>query len=69
MSAHRLGYRASLDWLLDNDDCEWLLDADPTESVSAALVADIFGVSTGKVTRDLLRRQAARIDLRGGGSA
>lgn len=54
-----LGYRATLDWLLWNDDTTFL-DDDPTQRsapVTVALVADIFGHSVEKVIKDLLRRR------------
>lgn len=57
----RLGYRASLDWLLDNDDTDWL-DEDCGPSVTLALLADIFGVDQDKAVADLRRRR----DKRGG---
>lgn len=56
----KLGYRAALDWLLDNDDTEWLHDDDASPSVTLALVADIFGVETEKATDDLRRRDTDR---------
>jgi hypothetical protein len=48
-----MGYRASLQWLIDNDDTEWLDEADGAFSVTLALVADIFGKTTEKATDDL----------------
>lgn len=58
--AHRLGYRASLDWLLDNDDTDWLHDDYGSPSVATSLVADIFGVDLDKTERDLRRRDTDR---------
>lgn len=53
MSARRImGYRASLRWMVDNDDTEWARNDDPV-SVTAVLVADIFGVDDEKVRKDL----------------
>lgn len=53
----RQGYRAAVQWLADNDDCEWLDEDDAAPSVSTCLVADIFGVDTDRVTTDLRRRR------------
>ena len=49
----RLGYRASIEWLAHNDDCEWVQGADDPQSVTAAFVADYFGVDEEKVRKDL----------------
>ena len=57
-------YADALDWILDNDDTDWLdHDADDacgTESVTAALVADLFERSTKSVREDLLALRQAR---------
>ncbi len=60
----RPSYRAAIQWLADNDDCDWLESPEPTErevsvSVSAALVADMFGKTDAEITADL-RRVIAR---------
>lgn len=47
------GYKFALQWLLDNDDCNWLDDEYGSFSVTLALVADLFGKSTEAVTADL----------------
>ncbi|WP_336057340.1 hypothetical protein [Nitratireductor sp. CH_MIT9313-5] len=51
----RPSYRHAIAWLAHNDDTQWLNDEDPIESVSTALVADLFGVDVERVTRDLRR--------------
>lgn len=56
----RASYRDAVQWLAYNDDTQWLNDSDPIESVSTALVADLFGVSVERVTADL-RRAVARV--------
>lgn len=56
----RLGYRASLDWLLDNDDTEWLDDEFGSFSVTLALLADIFGVTIERAVCDLRARRNRR---------
>lgn len=43
--ARPYAYRDALQWLIDNDDNEWLRDDDPIISVTASLVADIYGRS------------------------
>lgn len=53
-------YREAVRWLAYNDDTQWLNDDDPIESVSTALVADLFGVDVERVTRDL-RREVDKI--------
>jgi hypothetical protein len=59
----RASYRDAIDWMVFNDDTNWLtpdsiLDgADIIPSVTASLVADIFGVTTEGVTADLRRRK------------
>jgi hypothetical protein len=51
----RPGYREAIRWIADNDDTEWVNDNDPIASVTAALVADLFGVSCDRVARDLTK--------------
>lgn len=58
----RASYREAIQWLAYNDDTQWLSDSDPIESVSTALVADLFGVDVERVTKDL-RRAVAKIEL------
>lgn len=55
------GYRFALDWIVLNDDTEWLPkraddEGDPP-SVTACLIADLFGKPVETVTRDLIRRK------------
>ncbi len=56
--ALRQSYRRALLWIVDNDDTEWLEgdheDSTPL-SVTASLVADVFGHSDEKVEKDLRR--------------
>jgi hypothetical protein len=52
----RPGYREAITWLALNDDCEWLTDDNCNDlSVSACLVADLFGIKDDKVRSDLRR--------------
>ena len=55
--ALRPSYRRALRWIVENDDTEWLSDegGDVTLSVTAALVADLFGLTDEKVDKDLRR--------------
>ncbi len=51
-------YQEAIEWLAGNDDCEWLEDVDEITgalSVSAALVADLFGRTDGELITDLRR--------------
>lgn len=50
----RMGYRAAIQWLASNDDSSWAED-DAPQSVTAAFVADCYGVDDEKVRRDLRR--------------
>jgi len=54
----RASYRHAIRWLRYNDDNEWLKPSEwaaQSPSVSACLVADLFGVEVEKVERDLRR--------------
>jgi hypothetical protein len=58
----RPGYREAIHWIAFNDDTEWLtdedqrdLDGNPFWSVTACMVADLFGVSIHKVAEDALK--------------
>lgn len=51
----RMGYRAAREWLILNDDTEWLLIAEKIPSVTACLIADIYGKDIETVIADLLR--------------
>lgn len=58
----RPGYREAIFWLANNDDIEWVgedgddpNDAMRSPSVTACLVADLFGVDTERVRVDVRR--------------
>jgi hypothetical protein len=56
-------YKRAIAWIIDNDDTEWLKDEEPTCSVTATFLADMFGLDDQRVTRDLkaaLDRRAAQ---------
>lgn len=50
-------YQQAIKWIAENDDTDWLGDPDDDliPSVTATLVADLFGRSTDQVTKDLRR--------------
>lgn len=52
-------YQEAIDWIAANDDTEWVNHAEDwalgTESVTAALVADLFGKESSQVRKDLVR--------------
>lgn len=52
----RASYKSAITWLVNNDDNEWLRDARyGSVSVTAALVADLWGKDDNTVAQDLLR--------------
>ena len=55
----RASYRAAIQWIVDNDDTEWAeydkSTAMGTPSVTACLIADLFGVDDERIRRDVLR--------------
>ncbi len=55
-----MGYKASLEWIIDNDDTEWLLDDVPIPCVTAILIADIFDKEVDKVIKDLKKMLVER---------
>lgn len=63
----RASYRSALEWIAMNDDTEWLDDEPlpgedgPPPSVTACLVADLFGKDTSTVAGDL-RRTLERLE-------
>ena len=48
-----LGYKKAILWIIENDDTEWLDDESPIPSITACLVADLYGVEIDKVINDL----------------
>ena len=54
-------YKRAIEWMVENDDTEWVA-GDP-QSVTAALVADMFGKTDDRVRRDLFNalKRAGRI--------
>lgn len=48
-----ISYKAALQWIVANDDTEWLPEG--PISVTATLVADIYGKDEDVVRRDLVR--------------
>lgn len=48
-----ISYKNAIQWLVNNDDTEFLRDDEPQLSVSASLVADIYGRGDSEVIADL----------------
>jgi hypothetical protein len=46
-------YKDAIQWIADNDDTEWITDPNGCESVTAALVADLFEKDAVQVRADL----------------
>ena len=51
----RPGYREAVEWLACNDDNEWLKDDEPSISVTAAFVQDLYDVPREKLFAGLRR--------------
>lgn len=47
-------YRQAIQWMVDNDDVAWAETGDP-QSVTAALVADLFAKPDDLVREDIIR--------------
>lgn len=52
----RATYKRAIEWIAGNDDNEWLRDPHPTLSVTASLVADLYGKQPWTLRRDLLEQ-------------
>ena len=48
-------YKEALQWLIDNDDTEFLLECNGSLSVSASLIADIYRKVDAQVWEDLYK--------------
>ena len=53
--ARAIPYAAAIDWIAGNDDTEWVAEEEDCPSVTAALVADIYGKTEAVVRADLIR--------------
>lgn len=51
-------FRQGIDWILNNDDTYWLDENPEMPSVTACMLADIFGKTDEQVLAHLLRRRA-----------
>ena len=51
----RASFPRAIAWLALNDDCAWAYDEDWSPSVTACLVADLFGKDERHVHRELVR--------------
>lgn len=58
----RMGYRDTLDWLIDNEDLSDFIgrDDEPLATVACTLAADIFGKTDAQLRTALLARIAWR---------
>ena len=68
----RASYRAAIEWVALNDSAadDDALDAEVAgQLITAALVADIFGVTSEKVGRDIVRVRQREDDLAEEGGA
>lgn len=55
----QIGYKASIEWIVQNDDCEWLYPEKGEAShpcVTACLVADQFVHPVEKVVKDIRKK-------------
>lgn len=57
---NRMGYKECLDWLLNNDDTQFLDDQYGLPSVTVCFLADIFNKDQSKVVQDLRNRREKR---------
>ena len=48
-------YQDAINWIAWNDDTLWIENDEDTQSVSAALVADLFDKSDEQVRKDIQR--------------
>jgi hypothetical protein len=60
-------YKDAIQWMVANDDTEWCRNGDPL-SVTACLVADLFGKDDDQVRKDLERALARNGSPAKGGS-
>ena len=59
----RASYKEAIYWIAANDDTDWIGDEFGSPSVTASLIADLFGVPAEKVTNDI-KRQLKKIRTR-----
>jgi hypothetical protein len=61
----RASYQRAIDWMVDNDDTEWVgpPGGEDPQSVTACLVADMFGKADEQVRADLRKalKKAGRL--------
>jgi hypothetical protein len=50
-----VSYKKAIEWIVENDDTEWAKDPKGYMSVTAVMVADIYGKEDHKVRRDIVR--------------
>lgn len=60
-------YRDAIDWIAREDDTEWVVNNEDAPSVTASLVADLFGRTDEEVRKDIknaLKRQSRSFERR-----
>ena len=68
MRRSAIPYTQAVEWIVLNDDTDWLRDPNGVPSVTGCLIADIYGRTTDEVTADLRRallREEKREQLSG----
>lgn len=58
-------YRDAIDWIAREDDTEWLENGEDAPSVTASLVADLFGRTDDEVRADI-KKAIKREEMRRG---
>lgn len=51
----RKTYKEAIQWIVDNDDTEWVHDDDPIPCVTASMVADLYNVPIEQVVRAITK--------------
>lgn len=57
----RPSFKAAIAWLDENDDTDWVVDDPQTPSVTACLVADMFGKTDSEVLAALFAARTKRL--------
>jgi hypothetical protein len=54
-------YQDAIEWIAYNDDSSWVMDEEPSMSVTAALIGDLWGKDKSQLIADI-RRVLARAE-------
>lgn len=62
--ARAIPYKDAIQWMVDNDDTEWAKEGEDAPSVTAVLIADIYGKTEDEVRSDLVKglKKAGRME-------